>query len=76
MWALSFSLAGKKQVHVIPEHLATELSPLVQRGSEHREALAELMRLNAELLRLWLAEQREKKKRAGSLHKGLKRRGR
>lgn len=64
MWALSFSVAGKKQVHTLSEQLATELSPLVQRGAEHREALAELMRLNAELLGLWLAEQRRNKAKA------------
>jgi len=60
MWALSFSLAGKKRVEVISEELAEKLGPLVDRGREHREALAEIMRINAELLKLWLVEQRKK----------------
>lgn len=73
MWALSFSLEGQKRVEVITEELATELMPLVERGSEHREALAELMRINAELLRLWLVERREKKARSPGPRKGVRR---
>jgi len=74
MWVLSFSLAGKKHTEVIPADLADDLRPLVERGREHREALAELMRLNAKLLRLWLVEQRKKKKaRSASRRKTLRR---
>lgn len=61
MWMLSFSLDGKKRTEVIPRKLAQELAPLVERGREQREALSELMRINAELLRLWLKERRKKK---------------
>ncbi len=74
MWVLSFSLAGKKRTEVIAEDLANELGPLVERGREHREALAELMRLSAELLRLWLVEQREKKKARSSVRRKTVRR--
>lgn len=69
MWVLSFSLAGKKHTEVIPEELANELKPLVERGREHREALTELMRLNADLLRLWLVEQRKKKKARSAIRR-------
>lgn len=65
-WVLSFSIEGNKHTHVVSDELATALAPLVERGREQREALAELMRLNAQLLRLWLGEQRKKKKRLAS----------
>jgi hypothetical protein len=58
MWVLTFSLDGTKHVEVIPEAWVPELEPLVALGREHREALAELMKLNAQLLRLWRQEQR------------------
>lgn len=65
MWVLSFSLDGEKHVEVIPKDVAKSLEPLVDRGREHREALAELMRINAELVGLWLVEGRVKKARRG-----------
>lgn len=65
-WVLSFSLNGKKRTQVISEELAMELGPVFERGREQREALSELMRLNARLLGLWLSERREKKAREKS----------
>ena len=74
MWALSFSINGQKRVEVISEELAMELKPLVDRGREHREALTELTRLNAQLLRLWLGKERATKKaRAARVRKSARR---
>lgn len=74
MWVLSFSIDGQKRVEVISEELALELKPLVDQGREHREALSELMRLNAQLLRLWLGKERTAKKvRAARARKSARR---
>ncbi len=74
MWVLSFSIDGQKRVEVISEELAMELKPLVDQGREHREALSELMRLNAQLLRLWLGKERTAKKvRAARARKSARR---
>lgn len=60
MWVLSFSVDGTKHTETIPESWVAELEPLITEGRECREALAEMLRLNAELLRLWRQEQRER----------------
>jgi hypothetical protein len=74
MWVLSFSIDGVKHVEVVPRDVARALEPLVGRGREHREALAELMRLNAELVGLWLVERRVKKARSADRRKTARRR--
>ena len=62
LWVLSFSIEGTKHTEVIPKDWVPELEPLVTQGRECREALAELLRLNAELLCLWRQEQRMRAK--------------
>jgi hypothetical protein len=71
MWTLSYSLAGKKRVEVMPEALASELAPLVEQGRKLREAVMEVLAINLQLLRLWRLEQRRRqtarpKRRAGA----------
>ena len=61
MWTLSYSLEGKKRVEVLPESLANDLAPLVERGREFREAVMEILAINLKLLRLWRAEQRSRR---------------
>jgi len=60
MWTLTYSVKGKKQVEIIPQTLVATLKPLVREGRKHREGLAELLSLNAQLLRLWLKQERAK----------------
>lgn len=58
LWVLSFSVQGRKHTEAIPEDWVAELEPLVSQGRECRDALAELLRLNVQLLRLWRQQQR------------------
>ena len=79
MWSLTLSLEGKKHVEPIPIGWVTQLRPVVEGGHRYREALREVLTLNAELLRLYRQQQRKRRpgkstsagKRA---KKGLKRR--
>lgn len=71
MWTLSYSLAGKKRVEVMPEALASELAPLIEQGRKLREAVMEVLAINLQLLRLWRLEQPSRrparpKRRAGA----------
>lgn len=61
MWTLTFTVNGEKQVEIIPEAWVPALSPLVEDARELRSALAELLTVNAQLLRLWRQEQRAQK---------------
>ena len=58
MWTLTYSAGGKKRVEVLPESLASELAPLVERGRVFREAVMEVLAINLQLVRLWRMEQR------------------
>ena len=58
MWVLSFSMDGAKHTEVIPQEWVPQLEPMVAQGRQCREAVAELLKLNAQLLRLWRQEQR------------------
>lgn len=60
MWTLTYSVAGKRHVEVIPHALVPLLQPLVERGQVYRDAVAEVRRINAQLLHLWRQEQRSR----------------
>ena len=53
-------VSGTRRVEVVPHDQVAELEPLVQRWREHFDALRELGAINAQLLRLWRQEQRER----------------
>ena len=57
-WQLTYSVQGQRRVEALPESLATELAPLVERGRQVREALMEVLAINLQLLRLWRQQQR------------------
>ena len=65
MWVLSFSVDGRKHTETIPEEWVPQLADLVERGNELRDGLAELLRINAELLHLWREQQRTKGSKRG-----------
>jgi hypothetical protein len=60
MWTLTYSLEGAKQVVVVPTALVSKLQPLADEGRLWRDALADLLVINAQLVGLWRREQRRR----------------
>ena len=56
LWSLTFMVDGKKRVEWMPEEWVDEIRPLVEQGREFKEAVAEVLAANAELLALWRKE--------------------
>ncbi len=50
LWTLTFMAGGKKRVETIPADWLDTIRPRVQAGRRFKEAAAELLLLNAELL--------------------------
>ncbi len=63
LWSLTFMVAGTKRVEWIPEGWVAELRPLVERGREFKDAVAEIFATNAQLLALWRQQATKKKRR-------------
>ena len=63
MWTLTYSVQGNKHVQVVPNAVVPLLRPLVESGREYRDAVAELLAINAQLLSLWRIEQRQREKK-------------
>jgi hypothetical protein len=63
MWSLTFMADGKKRVEAIPPEWVEEIRPLVVQGRELKDAVAELLALNARLLVLWRRQQPRRKTR-------------
>lgn len=61
MWQLTFMVDGKKRVEAIPAQWAEQLLSLVEQGREFKQAVAQVLAINAQLLALF--KQQEKKKR-------------
>lgn len=60
MWQLTFMVDGKKHVEAIPKTWAEELVQLVEQGREYKNAVSEVLAINAQLLTLL---KKQKKKR-------------
>jgi len=58
MWTLTYSVSGRRHVEFIPDMLVPMIAPWVEEGRAYREALREIMTLNAQLLTLWRKQQR------------------
>lgn len=58
MWTLTYSVDGNRRVEHIPDDLATMLQPLAEQGRAYRNAVNELLALNAQLVTLWRKQQR------------------
>ena len=65
-WTLTYSVEGSKRVESIPADLVDQLMPFVNEGKTYRDAVAEIRSINAQLLRLWRLEEREKKGKAAA----------
>lgn len=63
-WVLTYSVDGQRHVESIPHDLVEEVAPLVEEGQAFQRAVTELRSINAELLRLWRLEQRERARRS------------
>jgi hypothetical protein len=71
MWQLTFMVGGKKRVESIPADWADELGEMVDKGREFKNAVAEVLAINAQLLALFKRRKktkRKKKKGEGSTH--------
>lgn len=53
LWSLTFMAAGKRHVERIPQEWVEQIRPLVEQGRQLKDAVAEFMAANAQLLVLW-----------------------
>jgi hypothetical protein len=53
IWSLTFMAAGKRHVERIPQEWVEQIRPLVEQGRQLKDAVAEFMAANAQLLVLW-----------------------
>lgn len=60
MWTLTYSVDGTRRVEFIPDDLAAVLQPLAQEGHAYRDAVAEVLTINAQLVSLWRQQQRQR----------------
>ena len=58
MWTLTYSVDGERHVEFIPEELLLQVAPLTERGRAYRDAITEILAVNAQLLTLWRKQQR------------------
>jgi hypothetical protein len=65
IWFLTYRVDGQKHNEVIPAALVADLQPLVNDGCKLRNAVTELLSINAQLLRLWRQEQHRKRSLRG-----------
>jgi len=63
LWSLTFMVDGKKRVERIPADWVDDIRPLVEKGREFKEAVAEVFGINAQLLALWRKESQGRKRR-------------
>ena len=75
IWLLTYRLNGEKRTEVIPAAAVAHLQPLVDQGHELKDAIAQLLNINAQLLSLWRIGQREKHSRQRQKLKQKTRRG-
>jgi hypothetical protein len=67
LWTLTFMSGGKKRVESIPADWLDAIRPRVEAGRRFKEAAAELLRINAELLVLARNQRARPSRRKGSL---------
>lgn len=61
MWQLTFMVDGRKRVEAIPKDWAEEILSIVEQGREYKNAVAEVMAINAQLLALYKRQTKTKK---------------
>ncbi len=63
MWTLTYSVNGERHVEFIPDRLMPPVQHLAEEGRAYRDALQELLTINAQLVSLWRKEQRARRSR-------------
>lgn len=63
VWSLTFMAEGKRRVEHIPNDWVEEIRPLVEQGRQFKEAAAEILAANAQLLALRRREETKEAKR-------------
>lgn len=58
VWTLTFMVEGKKRVERIPEDWVEEVRKRVEAGRQFKQAVAEVLTANAQLLALWRKQRR------------------
>jgi hypothetical protein len=53
LWSLTFMVNGKKRVERIPDEWVEQIRPLVEQGREFKDAVAEVLAANAQLLTMY-----------------------
>jgi len=69
MWTLTYSIDGRRRVEFLPDAAVALAKPLAEEGRAYRDALHEILAINAQLVSLWRKEQR-----ARPSHHALRRR--
>jgi hypothetical protein len=59
VWTLTFMLEGKKRVERIPDEWVEQVRRRVEQGRRFKEAVAEVMAANAQLLALWRKQRKQ-----------------
>ena len=60
MWTLTYSVEGKRHVEFVPDVLISEVQPLAEAGRSYRDAMLEVLTINAQLLTLWRRQLRDR----------------
>jgi hypothetical protein len=61
MWTLTYSVGGKRRVEFIPADLVPVVQPLVEKGRAYRDAVAEVLAINAQLFSRWRRQKQRKR---------------
>lgn len=62
MWTLTYSVDGQRRVEFIPDELVPLIAPLAEEGRAYRDALSEILTINAQLVTLWREQQRSRRR--------------
>ena len=65
IWSLTFMVNGEKRVERIPNEWVDQVRPLVEQGREFKDAVAEVLAANAQLLALWRKQGTKKRSKKG-----------
>jgi hypothetical protein len=66
MWTLTYSIDGRRHVEFLPDAAVARVKPLAIDGRAYRDALHEILAINAQLVSLWRNEQRARPSRQSS----------
>ena len=64
MWTLTYSVDGRRHVEYIPDTLVSAIQPLAEQGRAYREAVAQVLSINAQRVTLWRQQQRDRESKA------------